>query len=77
MPGVEPIASPPPAAPPWSPRGLVAMLRAALRTDLGAAHHDELRAAQRDVIVKAGYRFEPVLDGVTFTRRPRTRSAPA
>ena len=52
MPGVEPIASPPPAAPPWSPRGLVAMLRAALRTDLGAAHHDELRAAQRDVILQ-------------------------
>lgn len=37
---------------------------------------DRLTAAQRDVIVKAGYRFEPVLDGVTFTAHPWLPNAP-
>lgn len=37
---------------------------------------DRLTAAQRDVIVKAGYRFEPVLDGVTFTAHPWILGAP-
>ncbi|MBL8771544.1 MAG: carboxylesterase/lipase family protein [Phenylobacterium sp.] len=37
---------------------------------------ERLTAAQRDVIVKAGYRFEPVLDGVTFTAHPWIPNAP-
>ena len=37
---------------------------------------DILTAAQRDVIDEAGYRFEPVLDGVTFTEQPFLPTAP-
>jgi para-nitrobenzyl esterase len=37
---------------------------------------ESLTAAQREVIVKAGYRFEPVLDGVTFTVHPWVPNAP-
>jgi len=41
------------------------------------APHERLTAAQRAVVAKAGYRFEPVIDGVTFTAHPWVPSAPA
>lgn len=37
---------------------------------------DALTAAQRETIGEAGYRFEPVLDGITFTEQPFLPSAP-
>lgn len=38
---------------------------------------DELSAAQRQVIAAAGYRFEPVMDGISFTAHPFIPNAPA
>lgn len=38
---------------------------------------DDLSAAQRQVIGAAGYRFEPVLDGISFTAHPFIPNAPA
>jgi Carboxylesterase type B len=38
---------------------------------------DKLQAAQRAVIAAAGYRFEPVMDGVTFSQHPFLPEAPA
>jgi len=37
---------------------------------------DILTGAQREVIDEAGYRFEPVLDGITFTEQPFLPAAP-
>jgi para-nitrobenzyl esterase len=37
---------------------------------------DRLTAAQRDVIIKARYRFEPNIDGVSFERDPFIPTAP-
>lgn len=37
---------------------------------------DALTEAQRQVIAKAGYRFEPVMDGVTFDAHPFIPNAP-
>ncbi|MBB6426714.1 carboxylesterase/lipase family protein [Sphingopyxis sp. JAI128] len=37
---------------------------------------EELIAAQREAIGEAGYRFEPVLDGITFTEQPFLPAAP-
>lgn len=38
---------------------------------------DELSAAQRQVIGAAGYRFEPVMNGISFTAHPFIPNAPA
>ena len=38
---------------------------------------EQLSAAQREVIGKAGYRFEPNLDGISFTAHPFLPNAPA
>lgn len=38
---------------------------------------EELSAAQRQVIAAAGYRFEPVMDGISFTAHPFIPNAPA
>lgn len=45
--------------------------------DLQTVPQDELSAAQRQVIAAAGYRFEPVMDGVSFTAHPFVPNAPA
>ncbi|HEY9219908.1 MAG TPA: carboxylesterase family protein, partial [Phenylobacterium sp.] len=37
---------------------------------------DDLSKAQREVIAKAGYRFEPVMDGIAFTAHPFVPNAP-
>ncbi len=37
---------------------------------------EQLTAAQRDVMIKAGYRFEPVIDGITFDAHPFVPKAP-
>lgn len=37
---------------------------------------DQLGAAQRQVIAAAGYRFEPVIDGISFTSDPWLPNAP-
>lgn len=37
---------------------------------------DALTAAQRSVVTQAGYRFEPVLDGASFTAHPFVPGAP-
>lgn len=37
---------------------------------------EALTAAQRETIGEAGYRFEPVLDGITFTEQPFLPAAP-
>lgn len=38
--------------------------------------HERLSEVQRQVIAAAGYRFEPVIDGVAFTRHPFVPAAP-
>lgn len=45
--------------------------------DLQKVPQDELSAAQRQVIGAAGYRFEPVMDGIAFTAHPFIPEAPA
>lgn len=45
--------------------------------DLQKVPQDQLAAAQRKTIAAAGYRFEPTLDGVSFTAHPFIPDAPA
>ncbi|MCR5876774.1 carboxylesterase family protein [Phenylobacterium sp. J426] len=50
------------------------------RRDAGALQKtpvDKLQAAQREVIAAAGYRFEPVMDGIAFRQHPFVPDAPA
>ncbi len=44
--------------------------------DLQKVDQDKLGEIQRGVIAKAGYRFEPVMDGVTFDAHPFIPNAP-